>query len=57
MYTIYKKLTRMGSQVGFTFDKTMKMVSEINEGDRIEVKVAKGKITITKKDKPKDESK
>lgn len=57
MYTIYKKLTRMGSQVGFTFDKTMKMVSEINEGDRIEVKVAKGKITITKKDEPKDESK
>lgn len=57
MYTIYKKLTKMGSQVGFTFDKTMKMVSEINEGDRIEVKVAKGKITITKKDEPKDESK
>lgn len=57
MYIISKKLTKMGSQVGFTFDKTMKMVSEINEGDRIEVKVAKGKITITKKDEPKDESK
>ena len=47
----------MGSQVGFTFDKTMKMVSEINEGDHIEVKVAKGKITITKKDAPGNESK
>ncbi len=50
MYTIYKKLTKMGSQVGFTFDKTMKSVSEISEGDQIEIKVAKGKIVITKKD-------
>ena len=57
MYIISKKLTKMGSQVGFTFDKSMKMVSEINEGDHIEIKVAKGKITITKKDEPKDESK
>lgn len=49
MYTISKKLTKMGSQVGFTFDKTMKSVSEIGEGDQVEVRVAKGKITITKK--------
>ena len=57
MYIISKKLTKMGSQVGFTFDKTMKMVSDINEGDHIEIKVAKGKITITKKDAPRNESK
>lgn len=50
MYTISKKLTKMGSQVGFTFDKTMKSVSEIGEGDQVEVRVAKGKIVITKKD-------
>lgn len=49
MYTISKKLTKMGSQVGFTFDKTMKSVSEIGEGDQVEVRVAKGKITIIKK--------
>ena len=50
MKKIYKNINRIGNSAGVMLDKVCLFASELNVGDKVEVKCSKKKITLIKVD-------